>query len=116
MNLFEALFVAHFVGDFLFQTSWMAKHKATRWGPLFTHVAVYTASVAVAGWLDGGLSGWAIALVFATHAFLDRRGFVQWWARRIQGVTRLEDRWLLVVTDQVFHIIVLALAVALTRS
>lgn len=35
------LLAAHFVGDFLCQTDWMALNKSKRWDALAAHVAVY---------------------------------------------------------------------------
>ena len=29
--------IAHVVGDYLFQSSWMAQEKATRWWPAMAH-------------------------------------------------------------------------------
>lgn len=115
MSEFDALLVGHLIGDFLFQTSWMARHKATKWGPLLAHVAVYTVVVSGAGWLAGGISVYAIALIFASHALLDHKGFVGWWSRHIQGVTRSSDGWVTIMADQVFHIIILAIAVFMTQ-
>jgi hypothetical protein len=111
MNLFDALLVGHLVGDFLFQTAWMARYKHSQWAPLLAHVAAYTLIVTVAGLWCGGLSLWAVALIFVTHLLIDRGRIVKWWARTIQGVARREDAWILIVTDQVFHIVVLATAV-----
>lgn len=115
MSEFDALFVGHLIGDFLFQTGWMAKYKATKWGPLLAHAVVYTVVVALIGWAFGGISAWAIALIFISHVLLDRRGFVSWWSRRIQGVVRPADAWVTVVADQVFHVIMLAVAVVMTQ-
>lgn len=115
MTLFQVLFLGHCVGDFLFQTAWMAKYKATRWGALLAHVAVYTATVTLFGWIAGGISWSAVALIFVTHALIDRPGLVQWWTKRIQGVSRPEHQWLLIVTDQIFHLLVLGLACILTQ-
>lgn len=42
MSLIYALLVAHFVGDFVCQTDWMAINKSKRWDALSWHVLVYT--------------------------------------------------------------------------
>lgn len=115
MSEFDALVVAHLIGDFLLQTGWMAKNKATKWAPLFAHVVVYTVVVTIAGWLAGGISVWAIALIFASHVLLDHKGFIGWWARQIQSIHRPSDAWVLIMTDQVFHVIILAVAVLMTQ-
>lgn len=114
MSMFDYLLLGHLVGDFLLQTSWMAKHKATQWLPLLAHVSVYTAVIALFGLFAGGLSLPAIALVFFSHIALDRRRFIRFWVKRIQMTTGSESRWLTIVADQIFHLLFLALAIALT--
>lgn len=114
MSMFDYLLLGHLIGDFLLQTSWMAKHKATKWLPLIAHVTVYTAVIALFGSLAGGLSPAAIILIFISHVMLDRRRFVQFWVKRIQMTTGPESRWLTIMADQIFHLLFLALAIALS--
>ncbi|MBU8905922.1 DUF3307 domain-containing protein [Desertibacillus haloalkaliphilus] len=115
MTPFGMLVVAHLIGDFLFQTSWMAMYKATKWLPLLSHCLVYTVTVALIDWFSfGALSISAILFIFITHVLLDRRTFVQWWLRNIMKTTGKEAGWLGIVVDQIFHIIVLALALLLS--
>lgn len=109
MSLFDALLAGHLVGDFLGQTAWMADNKASRLLPLLVHSLVYALIVAGAGALHGGLGPSALPVLFVSHAVLDRRTFVRFWVRKIQGVHRESDAWLYVVADQAFHILVLAL-------
>jgi len=118
MTLFEVLFLAHLVGDFLFQTTWMAVNKSTKWLPLLTHVTVYTATLLVASWLwSGTFLGWqAIGIIFIGHIILDKRVFVAWWVRRIQMVEGKEAGWLGIVADQIFHLLIIAAAIALPVS
>ena len=116
MTLFEVLFLAHLVGDFLFQTTWMASNKATKWMPLLAHVVVYTTIVTAAAYLYGtGLSITAILLVFIGHIILDRRTFVAWWVRTIQQSVDKSAGWLGIVTDQIFHLLILAGAIVLSK-
>lgn len=42
MSVIYVLLVAHFVGDFICQSDWMAVNKSQRWDALALHVAVYT--------------------------------------------------------------------------
>ncbi len=116
MSLFSSLLVGHLVGDYLLQTGWMAERKASHWWPLMAHAAVYTTVVTAAGLLAGGLSAGAIALVLASHLVLDGTTFTAWWSRRVQSVTPSAKVWLPIVTDQVFHLVALVLAVLLTRA
>jgi len=114
MSQFDVLLIAHFIGDFLFQTSWMAQYKATRWLPLFTHVFIYTSIVALFGWLSGGLSIEGIALIFIAHLILDRKKFVTFWVQKIQQVKGPHEVWLSIMADQIFHLIILAIAIQLS--
>lgn len=117
MSSFDYLLLAHFIGDFPLQTNWMAVHKANKWLPLLTHALVYTLTVSMIAWFGfGGLSIWGILLVFVAHVVLDRRIFVQWWLRTVMGTTGKEAIWLGIIVDQVFHLVVLFIAVALRLS
>ncbi|HZG81954.1 MAG TPA: DUF3307 domain-containing protein [Brevibacillus sp.] len=115
LSQFDVLFLAHLVGDYLLQTEWMAKYKAERWRPLLAHCFVYTLAVSVAAYLflPTGLSWWAIGFVFLTHVILDRRGVVRFWYERVMGVTDDRNKWLMIMVDQTFHLIILAVAVSL---
>lgn len=113
MSQFDLLLIGHLVGDFLFQTSWMAQYKATKWLPLFTHVTVYTLIVAIFGLVSGGISLWGIAIIFIGHVILDRKTFVSFWVKNIQTAKGPESGWLGIVTDQIFHLILLIIAIYL---
>lgn len=114
MSQFDWLLIGHLIGDFLLQTSWMAKYKATKWLPLLTHVLVYTIVVASFGWISGGLSLWGIAIIFIGHILLDRKTFVAFWVRHVQTAKGPEQVWLSIVADQIFHVILLAVAIAVS--
>lgn len=114
MSQFDYLLIGHLIGDFLLQSSWMAKNKATKWLPLLVHVAIYTVVVSVFGVMSGGLSLAAIALIFFSHIVLDRKTFVAFWVRKVQTAKGPEQAWLCIVADQIFHIIVLAIAIAIS--
>ncbi|ARF13803.1 DUF3307 domain-containing protein [Sporosarcina ureae] len=108
MNLFSYLLLGHLVGDFLLQNTWMAMNKANKWMPLMTHCLVYTLSIFVAILISGFQVSWlAIVLIYVSHVFLDKRLFVFWWVRTIMGVKNPEGNWLMIVTDQIFHLLVL---------
>lgn len=114
MSQFDYLLLGHLIGDFLLQTSWMAQYKASRWLPLLTHVIVYTVVVSLMGYLSGGLSIIGIGIIFIGHIILDRRTFVEFWVNRIQGAKGQAKDWLMIVTDQIFHIILLVVAIYLS--
>lgn len=114
MSQFDVLLIAHLIGDFLLQTSWMAKYKATKWLPLLTHVSIYTVVIALFGMFSGGLSLSAILIVFLGHIILDRKTFVMFWVQQVQTAKGPEKVWLSIVADQIFHLILLAIAIAIS--
>lgn len=109
MSAFDILLLGHLVGDFLFQTQWMALNKQKRWLPLGVHCIVYTAIVAVFSYsfLDEPLSVWGLLLIFISHVILDQGRFVGFWYRRITMCTHEKSGWLKIVHDQVFHLLIL---------
>lgn len=108
MTVFNYLLIGHLIGDYLFQTRWMAMFKATKWVPLFVHSVVYTVSVTVIAYLEvGWLPVGAIALLFLSHLFLDRRIFVVWWVKHIMRAEGKDAKWLSIMVDQIFHLIIL---------
>ena len=108
MNLFELLLVGHLIGDYLLQNRWMAHGKATKWLPLLVHVTIYTLVVFLLALCDGGLSYKATLLIIVAHIILDKRSFVNFWTSK---VTKSSDQfWLMIMVDQSWHIVVLALA------
>ena len=116
MSLFDWLLVGHLIGDFLLQTDGMAKYKAQSWTWMLRHVGLYLAvMVIVLGVysLSYPVPLWALGLsllfIGATHIVLDRRGFTLAWMRLI-GITSDLD-WLIIVADQVFHLLVLVVVV-----
>lgn len=105
------LMVGHLVGDFLFQTRWMAENKATQWVPLLIHASLYTGIIALFALPGGGLTWWSLLFIFAAHLGLDRRGFTKWW---LKHVNKSGDMfWLVIVHDQAWHVLVLAVVVLL---
>ncbi|MFD1031450.1 DUF3307 domain-containing protein [Metaplanococcus flavidus] len=114
MSQFDYLLIGHLIGDFLLQSSWMAKNKAAKWLPLLVHVAIYTFVVSVFGIMSGGLSLTAIALIAISHIVLDLRTFVSFWVRTVQTAKGPEQAWLCIMADQIFHIIILAIAIAIS--
>jgi hypothetical protein len=109
-NLLVWALMIHIAADWLFQTDWMATHKMNLRHP--------------AGWVHSGIHvlclllvlPWSLALaVGVSHLLIDTRIPVQWWMRVVKGMapgTPTFDR-LEIWMDQVFHVMVLALAVVL---
>ena len=42
MAVFAPMIVGHYLGDFVFQSSWMATNKSSEWRALSAHVLTYT--------------------------------------------------------------------------
>jgi len=114
MSLFDWLLLGHLIGDFLFQTGNMARHKPQDWRWMLGHVSLYmvpmTVIIAAYG-LCHVLPAWlpvaAWLFVFGTHIGLDRRSFTTRWMR-MTG-TSPDHPWLPIVVDQSFHLITLAI-------
>ncbi|MGE5613926.1 MAG: DUF3307 domain-containing protein [Bacillota bacterium] len=107
MGILAWLLVGHIAGDFLLQNRWMAGNKSTKLLPLLVHTSVYTAAVALFAFLGGGINVLGYPVLFVAHLVLDRRGFVLWWSKMI---TKSDDTpWLLMMIDQSWHAVVLAL-------
>lgn len=120
MSLFDWLLVGHLVGDFLLQTDGMAKYKAQSWTWMLKHVGLYLAVMALvlgayALSTPVALWGLGLALLFiaVTHIILDRREFTLAWMRLI-GITS-DLGWLIIVADQVFHVLVLVFVVQIVN-
>lgn len=111
MTPFSFLFLSHLIGDYLFQTSWMAAYKKDRWTALLTHCFIYTLTVScIAFFAFGGLSLFAILFIFVTHVVIDKQYIVQWWVQNVMKPPASEQKWLTIVVDQIFHLIVLGIA------
>ena len=124
-DLLSWLFAGHMVGDYIFQTRWMAEKKTELYTALFTHAAIYTCSIWVASLLCALASGFApaemvsrglslpcVLFVFVTHSIIDKRGITKWWCK---NVTKSNRVWLIIMTDQALHIVVLGAACLLER-
>jgi len=115
LTLLEALFVTHFVMDWLFQTQWEAINKSKKWFPLLVHCSIYSIGfIPVFLWYKINFL-WLI-FIFISHIILDSRRFSKWWIKNIKKVkqdTMSESFYqiLLIGVDQTLHIVILALIV-----
>lgn len=114
MSLFDWLFVGHFVGDYLFQTGWLAMNKMKRWDALFVHCVVYTVAIGIAGACSTGVSPLALGVVFVSHLIIDQGWLVRKWTQYIQSPPKSEQKWLTIMADQSFHLIILAIAAVMS--
>lgn len=108
---FDYLLIAHLVGDFLFQTKWMADNKSNLWLPLIVHSSIYTAIIWLVSYLAfGGLSVTGCVLIFGGHLILDKRKIINFWSTKIMKIDENSTTWIKIVIDQSFHLILLAIA------
>ena len=112
-DMLSWLMVGHMAGDFLFQTRWMASRKTKHLPALAVHAAVYTAAVWLASLPAGGLKPLCVLFVFAAHSVIDKRDITLWWCRH---VTKADKMWLLIMTDQALHVVILAMTCIIERS
>ena len=126
--LFVAGFLGHLVGDYLIQNNWMAQNKAkpfngclgdpamwaitlhaTTW---IISVQIALSAVAVVAWGPDGINAVAPAAsaLGVIHWVQDRRWPIQWFMR----VTGKDPSvvWLLIVVDNVWHLLQIAGAAA----
>jgi hypothetical protein len=115
MTLFEKLFVAHLVADWLFQTEWQALNKHQNYRALFSHIGIYSLVILSVLWFDFGFQNLTVYLVVGmiavTHAFIDRRWPVAWFMKTFRLIVeRKPKQFLMLGVDQTFHILLLAIA------
>lgn len=114
MSSFDVLLIAHLIGDYLLQIGWMAANKTKNWLAAFTHAAVYTFTIAVfAAFFIKDFSPWGLLLIFVSHAILDRRFFTSFWVTSIMTTPESQRGWLTIVVDQIFHLLILSIALYL---
>ncbi|MEK7188160.1 MAG: DUF3307 domain-containing protein [Patescibacteria group bacterium] len=113
LTVFEALVLAHLIGDWLFQTEYEAMNKAKGKflnGAIIKHCFTYTlAFVPVFAWF--GIPLWGLAVIYATHHFLDRRWPIIWFIRTCKFTDQKTIDalfWLVIAVDQVVHVLILA--------
>ena len=109
--------IAHLIGDYIFQSHWMATEKTHRWWPAIAHAITYGLP-----FLLVTQSPWALAVIIGTHAVIDRYRLAKHvvWAKNQlapaayrPGHTSTgypEDTppwlavWLLIIADNTIHI------------
>lgn len=114
MDLFSWLILGHLLGDWLFQSDWMAVGKRqglVTWAGML-HFTIYTLTILGVLWFFGGARpdgiGWLGAgiIIFASHWLVDATNLVQGWMRlcgqRNQTMVRI-------MVDQTLHLVILAL-------
>lgn len=106
LSLYELslLFISlHFIGDFAFQSAWMAMEKGKSFEVLIYHCLTYTAPFAVTVALLGGLTPYtphtlSVPIILGTHVVIDT----------CSARLKLMNIW----QDQLCHLIVIAALIA----
>jgi len=102
--LFLWLLAGHFLGDFAFQSDWMAREKGKSWEVGGYHSLIHAATVLVVAKIGGfELSFPSLFWLLASHLLADS----------------LKSRWKIVKTiwqDQILHIIILVIVFLLNQS
>ena len=112
MSVFNWLLIAHLVGDWLLQTEYEATNKARgRFcnRALVKHCVVYTLSFVPFFLLLDINMNW-LGLIFVSHMFIDRRWPVERYIRSVKLTSERtieEVPILMLVVDQIFHILIL---------
>jgi len=120
LNIMYGL-LAHFIGDYLFQNDFIANQKTKKTWPAVVHVLLYS----IPFYFILGFS-YALLFVIVTHFFIDRyRLAVYWirlinwnWDKDIDNFGYKDDKpkwmsfWLMVIYDNIFHIIFNSIAIA----
>lgn len=112
MSIFDCLVIGHLIADWLLQTKDHAVHK-TKGNflnqALLTHSLLYTLAFVPIFLIVKIRFGWLL-LLFFSHLFLDRRWPIFLWLEKVGGLTKEETKekeFLVIMTDQIFHILIL---------
>lgn len=120
--------IAHALGDYVFQTGWMAVNKTSRWLPAIVHGAVY----GLIFWLVLQPSPAAMAVIVGTHIVIDRfrlaryvcyaKEFITFPAQRPKSWNECKKfgydpgtpthlaEWLMIIVDNILHVCINAWA------
>ncbi len=97
-------FLGHLVGDYIFQTDWMAETKKQQTFSCVVHCAIWAACVVFfAGW-----GVYAFLALFVVHFVQDRTYIVRGWMHLIgqdHFATGPYAPWSMVIIDNTFHLL-----------
>lgn len=82
MEMLIYLILCHLIGDYLFQTDFIAKTKGSNWYHMFVHCGLYIAPFA----FFFGIT-WQLSILFATHMIIDplkaRYNKINYWQDQV---------------------------------
>lgn len=96
--------LAHFIGDFLFQTDWMARNKKHNFYICFVHVMCY-----MIPFLFVDINWLQFFLIAVQHFLQDKTNFIKWYCKTF-GIFQGELKqkilpWGHFIIDQIFHFV-----------
>jgi hypothetical protein len=119
--------LAHFVGDYILQTDYMATQKTSRWAPALLHGLTYTLP-----FLFATHSLAALLVIGLTHVVIDRyrlAKYLVWFKNQLAPKAFRPDReamkttgysentpvwmstWLMIIADNCVHVVLNTLAI-----
>ncbi len=83
--------VCHAVGDYIFQSHWMATEKVNRWWAAIVHAVAYSVPFLL---LTTSLP--TLLVIAGTHAVIDRYRLARWvcWAKNVTLCPAGKEHWL----------------------
>ncbi len=111
MTPFETLLVGHIIGDWILSNGWFAvnKHRLTHTAS-WIHAVINGLSAAIMGTVADLPFATVALTIGVTHLLIDTRKPIRWFMR----ITGKDDLpWLVIVIDQMVHILVIAILVIL---
>jgi hypothetical protein len=121
LKLFIGL-ILHFIGDYIFQNSWLANNKTKKNLPAIIHALIYSLPfLFIVGF------SWAIFFIFLTHFFIDRYRLAVYWIKLVNwnwysdnfGYSKetptFLSMWLLFIIDNIFHIAINSISIYLNN-
>ncbi|AZO95270.1 DUF3307 domain-containing protein [Halocella sp. SP3-1] len=103
------IILGHMIGDYLFQSDWMAinKKKSGLAGliPCIVHCLIWTISVFL---FIGEYRLIFFCMLFLSHFILDRTNFVKWYLKRFKIMPN-PTFWKIVIVDNTLHLLMIFL-------
>ena len=113
--MLEAIIVAHFVGDWLLQSRYIAQTKSERIESLAEHLFFYGLAIGFVGWQFWGENAlWWVTLNMVLHGLWDwhyyRIGKKYLGSKGVTAENYTEKKmfWDSIAIDQTFHLVTLA--------
>ncbi len=112
MTPFERGLVAHLIADWILQNDWMARNKLSLRHPAaWTHAGIQGLCLGLA---LGSVAGLALGFI---HLLIDTRVPVDWWIRFFKKSDQAQEAGSIAIwLDQTYHIVCVAVWVALVRN